>query len=137
MASIVGTSSFGMSGVNAHAIFGQIHPSAEGGGTAKPAAQLLRQRFWPFPWPQKMAVRVGCTPGRALFVADLRAAELAYLSDHKVCRLSRNFLSAGGFFEIKGALASRFRTFFVAGGSSKVTSVGPTFCEILGLWHLR
>ena len=73
-----------MSGVNAHAIFGQIHPRMAEGGTAKAAAVLQRQRFWPFPWPQKMAVRVGCTPGRALFVADLHAAELAYLSDHKV-----------------------------------------------------
>ena len=74
-----------MSGVNAHAIFSQIHPGTAEGGSAKAAAVLHRQRFWPFPWPQKMAVRVGCTPGRALFVADLHAPELAYLSDHKVC----------------------------------------------------
>ena len=73
-----------MSGVNAHAIFGQIQPSMAEGSAAKATAILQRQSFWPFPWPQKMAVRVGCTPCRDLFVADLHAAELAYLSAHKV-----------------------------------------------------
>lgn len=82
------TSSFGMSGVNAHAIFSSSSTTER--KTSKTQAHLHRQRFWPFPWPHIFAAGTTCSAGRASFATNLQAASLSYLNDHQVfCEATR------------------------------------------------
>ena len=88
-----GTSSFGMSGVNAHAIFG----SADGQQTPAPAAAgpLIRLRHWPNP-PLRHLLGAACSMRKAItFGVSLLAPQLAFLPDHKV-PLSVSILGLAG-----------------------------------------
>ena len=81
---LAGTSSFGMSGVNVHAIFAASEP-------ASPTSQLqpslyTRQRFWCIPSARLLlsgAQTLGS--GMLIFSCDLRSQALSYLYDHQVC----------------------------------------------------
>ena len=83
-----GTSSFGMSGVNAHAIFVPAKASQAAHSPLVPAWQHHRQRYWAIPEPHRLLGPLkssagGTAPGCA-FALDLCKAELAYLGDHMV-----------------------------------------------------
>ena len=77
-----GTSSFGMSGVNAHAIFGP----AEGQQQSPPpcTGPLKRLRHWPNPLLRHLLGAAKCAGSSAVFAANLLAPPLAFLADHKV-----------------------------------------------------
>ena len=85
--SLAGTSSFGMSGVNAHALL-EAHPVALNCGAQPAGLSWRRQRTWPA--PPRSALLASCTPSitpdRApvAFVADLGSAALSYLHGHQV-----------------------------------------------------
>ena len=83
--SLAGTSSFGMSGVNAHALLEAPAQHAVT-GSGQPAPGTLawhRQRMWPA--PPRMALLSTCTVARgaASFVLDLAAPAMAYLRNHQ------------------------------------------------------
>jgi hypothetical protein len=83
-----GTSSFGMSGVNAHAIFAPGKASHAAQSPLAPAWQHQRQRYWAIPEPHHLlgplkSSASGKAPGCA-FALDLCKPELAYLGDHMV-----------------------------------------------------
>lgn len=85
---LAGTSSFGMSGVNAHAV---LSASAAGGAVAAaPSLERQRAAYWPTPQPHPLllmaAVRQQPTAaGRLLeLAADLSAPGLSWLRDHGV-----------------------------------------------------
>lgn len=79
-----GTSSFGMSGVNAHAIFS--HTSASHLTEHPPAADpFQRKRYWPCPLPLHFTGQASCrAPQKPVFVLDLMAPKLAFLCDHQI-----------------------------------------------------
>lgn len=88
-----GTSSFGMSGVNAHAIF--LAPSAESPMTdecdAESAGRLTWRcaRHWAAPVEHRLlrgfsAGGSSAAGGACMFQADLSASALAFLHDHQV-----------------------------------------------------
>ena len=81
---LAGTSSFGLSGVNAHAIFAAPE-------SASPTSQLqpsfyTRQRFWCIP-SARLLLSGAQTHGSGMlmFSCDLRSQALSYLWDHQVC----------------------------------------------------
>lgn len=73
-----------MSGVNAQAIFAAVSVGGTQDSLSKGQTPLRRECFWPVPWAQKLAAKAGCTAGKAMFVANLQAVELAQLCDHQV-----------------------------------------------------
>ncbi len=77
-----GTSSFGMSGVNAHALF--VAPATLVGPSA-PAPPLRRARHWALPRPHQLlgGARSGAG-GRTTFSCRLCRSELSYLWQHQV-----------------------------------------------------
>lgn len=79
-----GTSSFGMSGVNAHAIFLAATPGSEV-NDAGTALTYHRQRYWAICKPFHLlgAMRAGKKHSSS-FALDLCASELAFLGDHLV-----------------------------------------------------
>ena len=87
-----GTSSFGMSGINAHAIFSA--PVAALGTaesslfTAESPSGLVwqRARHWPAPAAHRLLRSFAreATGGTCVFSTDLSAPNLAYLHDHQV-----------------------------------------------------
>ena len=80
---LAGTSSFGMSGVNAHAI---VSSSANVGlGIVKPAS-LQTTRLWPLPVFSTLLARVAIptTTSDALFECHLQQANLAYIWEQSV-----------------------------------------------------
>lgn len=87
--SLAGTSSFGMSGVNAHALL-----EAASEVTQPPDAQqpvLRQQRHWalvPALYLAESAALAGSStrPARCSFTTSLTSPELAYLGDHQVTR---------------------------------------------------
>ena len=83
---LAGTSSFGMSGVNAHALFEMPTPSTDQEhGAGLPTVQ--RQRHWALAPVYHLAARaLPSSGGRCSFLTDLAAPELAYLRDHQASR---------------------------------------------------
>jgi hypothetical protein len=109
---LAGTSSFGMSGVNAHALLsaGPATAAEHGTAPATAAAVSLRwqlQRYWPVPQQHRMLQlpRV-VLPGQAVhFSAAVTAtASLAYLWDHRV--IGRPLLAGGVTLEMAAAAAA-------------------------------
>lgn len=84
--SLAGTSSFGMSGVNAHALLEA--PSEQSQADAADGLAWRRERTWPA--PPRMALLAACAPSTmagsatVTIVADLVSPRLAYLHDHQV-----------------------------------------------------
>ena len=84
-----GTSSFGMSGVNAHALLaaptlGQLRSSS--GQTPNPVLTWRRARFWPHALAHAaLAAAAAAAAASAVFAMDLRAPALGFLGD---CRLA-------------------------------------------------
>ena len=76
-----GTSSFGMSGVNAHVIF-QSGPVRQ----APPdrAHSYTRQRFWVIPVPYKLLGRFKAGRPACSWSCNLTQLESLYIRDHKV-----------------------------------------------------
>ena len=83
-ATATGTSSFGMSGVNAHAIFA---PPATGSAAGERVAggHFVRHQHWPVVTARHLLgpARAGGR-GQLVFACSLRSQELSYLWDHKV-----------------------------------------------------
>ncbi len=85
---LAGTSSFGMSGVNAHMI---VAPAATGrnpSGSAV-ALQLVRARCWCSAAPHPLLHFAAVSSGEVLMQSALSAAGLAFLLDHQVRRTAR------------------------------------------------
>lgn len=111
---LAGTSSFGMSGVNAHALLSM--PDGDSGVADGLAALATdsdstwrRADFWPRPIPHPLllasAVQPSSSGGRlAECTAELAAASLAWLHDHAVH--GRALLPAAAMFELAAAAAS-------------------------------
>ena len=80
-----GTSSFGMSGVNAHAIFAPATAGAAAGERVS-AGHFMRHQHWPVVTARHLMgpARIGGR-GQLVFACTLRSQELSYLWDHKVC----------------------------------------------------
>lgn len=88
-----GTSSFGMSGINAHAVLAPIQaPGVEEKGVE---AAWRRTRCWPRPVAAAVLTSVTSLQSAAHFVCDLHAARLAYLQDYQAS-LSCKANSASG-----------------------------------------
>ena len=89
-----GSSSFGMSGINAHVIL--LPPKQHNGGNASRAAVLLKTWCWPAPPAHVLLQSIQPISGSLHFACSLQSARLAYLRDCKVgdcqhvigCRLS-------------------------------------------------
>lgn len=82
---LAGTSSFGMSGVNAHALFGMSQPPASLECGTPGLVAMQRERHWDLSPALYLAARVlpsGST--RCTFLIDLAQPDLAYLCDHQV-----------------------------------------------------
>jgi len=79
-----GTSSFGMSGVNAHAIFASATTGSATGESVS-AGQFVRHHHWPAVTARHLLgpARAGGR-GQLVFACTLRSQELSYLWDHKV-----------------------------------------------------
>jgi hypothetical protein len=90
---LAGTSSFGMSGVNAHALFEAVSARPDGGSSSRQdhgagLATLQRKRHWGLAPVYYLADRVlpagGRQAGRCSSLVNLSKPELAYLWDHQV-----------------------------------------------------
>ena len=99
---LVGASSFGMSGVNAHAVVG----AAPGGGAiAPPSLPWRHTRAWHGPHPHRLVMPAqGGGGATALFSARLDAPSLAWLRDHVV--RGRPLLPAAASLEAASAAAA-------------------------------
>ena len=86
-AAIAGSSSFGMSGVNAHMLAGyDLLGSASSRSPQHPAAVWARGRAWPLPTSFALLSAANrCTAGSVEFATYLAAPALAFLKDHQVC----------------------------------------------------
>lgn len=81
-----GTSSFGMSGVNAHALFAAVE-AADDAISAQPQ-ELQRERHWalaPVFYMGDMASPAPRDSSRCSIMTDLRKPGLSFLWDHQVC----------------------------------------------------
>ena len=101
---MAGTSSFGMSGVNAHALLSASGQGMAEAGSSSSAWQ--RAAYWPSPQRhlllQQAAVRLGSSASRLLdCAADLSAPGLAWLRDHSV--QGRPLLPGAALFEMAAA----------------------------------
>ena len=84
-----GTSSFGMSGVNAHALFSapDLVPGDPSDESSKfPALTWCAERHWVGPAAHRLlrSFSWGAAGGTCSFSVDLSAPNLAYLLDHQV-----------------------------------------------------
>ena len=103
-AAIAGTSSFGMSGVNAHMLLSAV---AAAGGSAAAAAQPLpwqRQRHWPAAATHPLLQLVRSVECTAMFTCRFAASSSAFLRDH--CISGRLLVPATAFFELLLAAAT-------------------------------
>ena len=85
-----GTSSFGMSGVNAHAIF-TAAPIVERMQAAS-SVRYQRQRCWAVAAPHHLLGPAQPGRERCSFALDLLKPELSYLGDHQVSTCGRTTL---------------------------------------------
>lgn len=76
-----GTSSFGMSGINAHAILRSRGTVEEG---IKSCLPWRRHRCWPRPQAHALLLSVTVTRGIACFACNLKTPRLAYLAEFQV-----------------------------------------------------
>ena len=81
---VAGSSSFGMSGVNAHMLLTQ----GSTGPDARPTALTIwsRQRAWPFPPLHTLLQRLGSNSKGSIFLVSLSRAGLSFLWDHQVSK---------------------------------------------------
>ena len=88
---LAGTSSFGMSGVNAHMI---VAPAADGRrqNSSPVTLQLVRARYWCSAAPHPLLHFAAVSSGEVLMQSALSAASLAYLLDHQVRSTFRSVL---------------------------------------------
>ena len=88
---VTGTSSFGMSGVNAHAIFMPPTSRSHSFGERVPPP-FLQHRYWPVVVARHLLgpARAG-SHGKLVFACALECQELAYLWDHKVRQQAYRF----------------------------------------------
>lgn len=101
---LAGTSSFGMSGVNAHALVSSLATS----GSAAAVTSLAWQpaAYWPSPRPHPLLLfaavqRPGATGRVVQLAADLAAPGLSWLQDHSV--QGRALLPGAAMFEMAAA----------------------------------
>lgn len=104
---LAGTSSFGMSGVNAHAVVSSLAPS--GSATAGPSLAWQRAAYWPSPRPHPLLLfaavqRPGAMGCMVQLAADLSAPGLSWLRDHSV--QGRALLPGAAMFEMAAAAAT-------------------------------
>ena len=96
---VAGTSSFGMSGVNAHML---LAPTAGpvSAGTADSSLHWQRQRYWPLSAPHPLLLHYAPGPalGSACFNSSMSQASAAFLCDHIVG--GRQLVPATCFFEL-------------------------------------
>ena len=93
---LAGTSSFGMSGVNAHLL---IAPLGDGQNpsTPGPVLKLTRVRHWCSVAPHPLLQFAAAAAGELLVQSALSAAGLAYLLDHQVRRRGPAAFTKPGF----------------------------------------
>jgi hypothetical protein len=89
----VGTSSFGMSGVNAHAILGSVQIVA--GDSQVRQWMAAPQRVWPMPTVHPILDRALAVSSTVAFSCNLTQAALAYLRQH-----ARHSLPTGALLEM-------------------------------------
>lgn len=97
---VAGTSSFGMSGVNAHAFVSSSASRERCMQTSPIRPQLWhRSRTWPAPPPITLLahVRQQRSQGKLLLTGEIRLANLSYLWDHRV--MGRPLLPASALFD--------------------------------------
>lgn len=105
-----GTSSFGLSGVNAHLLL-SASPAAAPPPSGAPAMPWSAQRFWPAPPACALLTAHLSAPPGAGSTGSIRfaaliegSAALAFLWDHRVG--GRALMPATGFFELASAAAA-------------------------------
>ena len=84
-AALAGTSSFGMSGVNAHVLVSPLGDGQNPSGPG-PALKLARARYWCLVAPHPLLQFAAVAAGELLMQSALGAAGLAFLLDHQVRR---------------------------------------------------
>jgi acyl transferase domain-containing protein len=124
---LAGTSSFGMSGVNAHALLAATGGNLDAATLASARTRVSWQRagYWPAPVPHPLLTRSAAQPGAAALecIADLAAARLAWLWDHSV--RGRALLPGAAMFEAAAAAALALACSSTDGG------VSPSLCPAL------
>ena len=84
LGTVAGSSSFGMSGVNAHMVLAR-DSSSSGGAAPAPTAIWRGDRTWPLPPAQSMLDEVvRCTRDAARFMVRLAKPAMSFIWDHQV-----------------------------------------------------
>ncbi|KAK9834736.1 hypothetical protein WJX74_008822 [Apatococcus lobatus] len=145
-----GTSSFGMSGVNAHMIMSPDTSSAharrmQDGGTRKqfPGTAFQRKRFWGAPRAHAMLAhfmkQFGNGQADAVFQARLDAPRLAFLWDHGV--MGRSLLAGAAMLEAAlaaaGAIASADEAAASKAAISDASIMAPCILPKIGEGHIN
>ena len=82
---VTGTNSFGMSGVNAQAIFAAPPQPAAPALQRSHPLPIQRQRFWAVPPVNHLVRRAHAGANAAcIYAIDARSADTAYLAEHQV-----------------------------------------------------
>lgn len=93
---VAGTSSFGMSGVNAHMLLSATEGSSDAAGAQPMPWQ--RQRHWPAPAPHPLLQLASMAGSTAQFSCSFVGGASAFLRDH--CISGRLLVPATAFFEL-------------------------------------
>lgn len=104
MAAVAGTSSFGMSGVNAHMLLSAVAAAGDSAAAAGESLPWQRQRHWPATAPHPLVQLVSSAGSAALFSCRFSTASSAFLRDH--CISGRLLVPATAFFELLLAAGS-------------------------------